>query len=57
MSPLRSVANKLGVGGVATLAVGAVLVDAEGQGRIIERRFDAAAETTGETALDFGWRP
>jgi hypothetical protein len=26
MSPLRSVANKLGVGGVATLAVGAVLV-------------------------------
>lgn len=35
----------------------AVLVDAEGRGRIIERRFDAAGETTGETALDFGWRP
>lgn len=34
-----------------------VLVDARGQGRIIERRFDAAGETTGETALDFGWRP
>ncbi|MFM5886434.1 MAG: NRDE family protein [Novosphingobium sp.] len=32
-----------------------VLVDAGGQGRIIERRFDAAGETTGETALAFGW--
>ncbi|MFC0588019.1 NRDE family protein [Novosphingobium aquiterrae] len=34
-----------------------VLVDAGGQGRIIERRFDAAGEPTGETALEFGWRP
>ena len=31
-----------------------VLVDAEGQGRIIERSFDATAQQTGEVALDFG---
>ena len=30
-----------------------VLVDAEGQGRIIERSFDAAAQQTGEVALEF----
>lgn len=30
-----------------------VLIDAEGQGRIIERRFDASGAETGQTALDF----
>lgn len=32
-----------------------VLVDAEGRGRIGERRFDAAGSLEGETWLDFGW--
>lgn len=32
-----------------------VLVDAEGRGRIIERRFDAAGAEAGETALEFAW--
>ncbi len=32
-----------------------VLVDANGAGRIIERRFDADGMATGETALEFGW--
>lgn len=32
-----------------------VTVTADGDGRIVERRFDAAGEATGETALDFGW--
>ncbi|HQV03715.1 MULTISPECIES: NRDE family protein [unclassified Novosphingobium] len=32
-----------------------VLVDAQGYGRITERRFDASGERTEETALQFGW--
>ena len=32
-----------------------VMVDHEGAGRIIERRFDAAGERTGETELEFRW--
>jgi uncharacterized protein with NRDE domain len=32
-----------------------VAIDSEGAGRIIERRFDANGQVTGETALDFGW--
>ncbi len=32
-----------------------VLVDAEGKGIIIERRFSALGEPTGETAMDFRW--
>lgn len=32
-----------------------VLVDAAGRGTIIERRFGANGEATGETALEFGW--
>ena len=32
-----------------------VTVDAEGVGRIAERRFDAAGTITGDTALDFRW--
>lgn len=32
-----------------------VLVDAEGQGRIAERSFDASGVVTGEVALEFGW--
>jgi uncharacterized protein with NRDE domain len=32
-----------------------VLVDAEGGGRIIERRFSPDGETTGETEIGFGW--
>ncbi|WP_114950960.1 NRDE family protein [Sphingosinicella terrae] len=32
-----------------------VAVDTEGRGTIVERRFDAAGETVGETALDFSW--
>jgi uncharacterized protein with NRDE domain len=32
-----------------------VLVDAQGHGRITERRFDASGEQTGETALQFSW--
>ena len=30
-----------------------VLIDADGQGQIIERSFDAAAQQTGEVALEF----
>ena len=32
-----------------------VTVDADGAGRIAERRFDAAGAVTGDTALDFRW--
>jgi uncharacterized protein with NRDE domain len=32
-----------------------VTVNAQGQGRIVERRFAENGETTGETALDFAW--
>ena len=32
-----------------------VTVAADGAGRIVERRFDAAGEAAGETALDFRW--
>jgi uncharacterized protein with NRDE domain len=32
-----------------------ILVDAEGNGRITERRFDARGAVTGEVALDFAW--
>lgn len=32
-----------------------VLVDAQGHGRITERRFDASGQQSGETALQFGW--
>ena len=32
-----------------------VTVDADGAGRIIERRFDADGTVTGDTALDFRW--
>lgn len=32
-----------------------VAIDAEGAGRIIERRFDAHGQVTGETALEFSW--
>ncbi len=32
-----------------------VLVDAAGRGTIVERRYDAGAERTGETRLDFAW--
>lgn len=32
-----------------------VLVDRQGHGQIIERRFDSRGNTTGETALRFGW--
>ena len=32
-----------------------VTVNAEGRGRIVERRFAESGETTGETALDFAW--
>jgi uncharacterized protein with NRDE domain len=32
-----------------------VLVDAEGNGRITERSFDAGGTVTGEVALDFAW--
>lgn len=32
-----------------------VMVDAQGTGRIIERRFDPQGRVTGETALDFRW--
>lgn len=32
-----------------------VTVDRAGRGRIAERRFDAAGEATGETALEFTW--
>lgn len=32
-----------------------VLVDAAGGGRIIERRFDAAGNASGETVLEFAW--
>lgn len=32
-----------------------VTVDAQGRGRITERRFDADGEAAGETALDFIW--
>lgn len=33
----------------------AVCINAEGAGRIIERRFDSAGNPAGETALDFVW--
>lgn len=32
-----------------------VTVDAQGAGRIVERRFDCAGTPTGDTALDFRW--
>lgn len=32
-----------------------ILVDAEGNGRIVERSFDASGAVTGEVALDFAW--
>jgi uncharacterized protein with NRDE domain len=32
-----------------------ILVDAEGNGRIVERSFDAGGAATGEVALDFAW--
>ena len=32
-----------------------VAVDAQGRGTIVERRFDAAGQTVGETALEFSW--
>ena len=32
-----------------------IAVDAAGQGRIFERRFDAAGAATGETGVDFRW--
>ena len=32
-----------------------VLVDSQGTGQIIERRFDAGGAAMGETALEFGW--
>ena len=32
-----------------------VMVDRQGQGRIVERRFDQDARLVGETALDFRW--
>jgi uncharacterized protein with NRDE domain len=32
-----------------------VAIDIEGKGVIIERRFDAGGEQTGETWLDFSW--
>ena len=32
-----------------------VLIDAEGQGTITERRFDAEGRATGETRLAFAW--
>ena len=32
-----------------------LMVAADGTGRIIERRFDAAGSATGDTALDFRW--
>ena len=32
-----------------------VMVDAEGRGRMIERRFDAAGRASGDTELEFSW--
>ena len=32
-----------------------VMIDQAGAGRVIERRFDARASVTGQTALDFRW--
>ena len=32
------------------------LVDAEGRGQIVERRFDAQGECRGQTALEFAWQ-
>jgi uncharacterized protein with NRDE domain len=32
-----------------------VTIDRQGRGRIVERRFDSAAQPTGETALSFAW--
>jgi uncharacterized protein with NRDE domain len=32
-----------------------IAVDQEGQGQIVERRFDAGGGVTGETAIDFVW--
>lgn len=32
-----------------------VLIDAQGKGRIVERRFSSSGEVTGESAFDFGW--
>lgn len=34
-----------------------VMIDTEGQGQIIERRFDAAGRTTGESRQPFSWPP